>query len=128
MATDHELQTVAAAVAAVRPEWPARSVLALLRRDQTLRDRPYRHLLVAAVGVAADPATTTPGRLREHGSWWVAAYVATTDATPAPASPDCPRHDGEPSGRCGRCADEAVPERRRLMLLADLRAIVRGAR
>ncbi len=107
MATDAELQRIAGAVTKLRPDWSAKSVLTVLRNHHA--DRAYADLAVALVAVAVDPKSKTPARIGEHGPWWVAAYVASTDATPGPAAPDCPRHDGEPSGRCGRCAAEAVP-------------------
>ena len=109
MATDHELQIVAAAVAAIREDWPARSVLAHLRRDPRLRDRPYRHLAFAAVAVALDPATKTPARLAEYGPWWKAASVATEDGTPDPPHPMCPDHPQHRSARCPECASVASP-------------------
>lgn len=111
MATDHELQVVAAVVAAVRDDWPARSVLAMLRRESTLRDRPFRHLAVAAVVVALDPATKTPKRLTEFGPWWQAAAVSTAEATSTPGpgkEPPCERvgHEHELARNCRACAAE----------------------
>ena len=106
MATDHELQVVAAAVAALRDDWPARSVLAHLRREPGLRDRPYRHLVVAAVAVAVDPASKSPGRLTQSGPWWRAAALSTEDATPDPPHPKCGH--GNPAGRCKACEQEAT--------------------
>ncbi len=115
MATDHELQVVAAVVAAVRDDWPARSVLALLRREPTLRDRPYRHLAVAAVVVALDPATKTPKRLVEFGPWWQAAAVSTAEATGTPGpgkEPPCERvgHEHELARHCRACAAERLAD------------------
>jgi hypothetical protein len=68
MPTRTELERLAAMASALRPDWPARSVLTYLERDQS--HRAYRDLAVALAFVAADPVTITPRRLSEVGPWW----------------------------------------------------------
>jgi hypothetical protein len=126
MANQVELERLAGAVAKLRPEWTAKSVRTYLETHHA--DRAFADLAVALVAIAVDPKSKTPARISEHGPWWTAAYVASTDGTPAPRHPMCERHPDEPAGRCGRCAAEAVPAERRRTLLADLRAVVRSAR
>jgi hypothetical protein len=115
MASDHELQIVAAAVGILREDWPTRSVLAVLRREPSLRDRPYRWLVVAAVVAALDPDTKTPKRLTEFGPWWQAAAVSTGEATQTPGpgpEPACERvgHEHELARNCRACAAERLAE------------------
>lgn len=107
MATDNELTRLADAAHALRPDWPAPSVRVYLAKNH--RDQAYADLAVALAVVAADPKSKTPARLGERGPWWMAAQAATLNLAPAPSHPDCVRHPGEPAGRCGRCAAEAVP-------------------
>lgn len=70
MPTTTELERLAAAANALRPDWPTRSVLTTLTRDHA--HRAYRDLAVALAWVAADPDTKTPARLAESGPWWAA--------------------------------------------------------
>lgn len=107
MANQVELECLAGAVAKLRPEWTAKSIRTYLETHHA--DRAFAHLAVALVAVAVDPKTKTPARIGEHGPWWAAAYVASTEATPAPQHPTCDRHDGEPAARCGPCAAEGTP-------------------
>lgn len=70
-----EAQRLAAMGNTLRPDWPAGSLLTLISQD--LRNRTYRDIAIALAYVATDPATKTPGRLREAGPWWEAARPAT---------------------------------------------------
>ena len=115
MASDHELQIVAQVVGIVREDWVPRSVLAMLRREPSLRDRPYRWLAVAAVIVALDPASKTPKRLLEFGPWWQAAAVSTGEGTDTPGpgkEPACERvgHEHELARNCRACRAQALAE------------------
>lgn len=75
---DHDAQRIAAAMHAARPDWPASSVLTLIRKK--LLDRPRRDVFVAFAWVASEPNSATPARVLEQGPWWRAAGVegATT--------------------------------------------------
>lgn len=75
---EHEAQRIAAAMHAARPDWPASSVLTLIRKN--LIDRPRRDVFVALAWIAAEPATATPARVLEAGPWWKAAGVEGTVA------------------------------------------------
>jgi hypothetical protein len=84
---DHEAQRIADALHAARPDWPARSLLTLIRKH--LIDRPRRDVFVALAWVASEPASHTPARVLESGPWWRAAGVEGTVANrPEPWEPD----------------------------------------
>lgn len=70
---DHDAQRIAAALHAARPDWPASSLLTLIRKK--LIDRPRRDVFVALAWVASEPASHTPARVLEQGPWWKAAGV-----------------------------------------------------
>jgi hypothetical protein len=73
MINDLQADRIAAAVNAVRPEWPLASIKTLIVRD--LSGWPWLDLLVGLVYVAgernADGSWTsrTPGRVKEQGPW-----------------------------------------------------------
>lgn len=89
-----ETTRLAAAINALRPDWPHASLVTFLTRD--LSDRAYRDVAVALTWVACDPATQTPRRVLEAGPWWdaVAAGVGLAPATPTNSTLD---------GRCPKC-------------------------
>lgn len=70
---DHEAQRIAAAFHQLRPDWPASSLLTLIRKN--LLDRPRRDVAVALAWVACESGTATPARVLETGPWWRAAGV-----------------------------------------------------
>jgi hypothetical protein len=70
---DHEAQRIAHAMHAARPDWPASSLLTLIRKK--LIDRPRRDVFVALAWVASEPNSATPARVLEAGPWWRAAGV-----------------------------------------------------
>lgn len=138
--TDLEASRIADAVAALRPDWPARSVRTLVAGR--LRDRAYADVAVALTVVACDPASTTPARVLEVGPWWTATTANRPGAAtyrPGPEGDPCPRpgHEHERASSCRACraealavdldppdpAPEAVPD-----LLDSLHAAVRRAR
>lgn len=105
---DHEIQRIAAAMHAARPDWPATSVATLIRKH--LADRPRRDVFVALAWIASEPATSTPARVLEAGPWWKAAaadvtfttghqHVAkvygTTDGDPREVCAECSLHRNE---------------------------------
>lgn len=109
MPTHNELERLAAAANAMRPEWPTSSILTILTRDHA--NRPHRDLAVALAWIAADTKTKTPARLAESGPWW----TATTGGEPTRLPPrhipcDEPGHTGD-IAHCPECiANTATPE------------------
>ena len=67
----HEAERIAHAINAYRPSWPVASLVTFIGRHH--QHRPERDVLIALAWVAADPATTSPGRINEAGPWWEAA-------------------------------------------------------
>lgn len=90
-----EAQRLAAMGNTLRPDWPAGSLLTLISQD--LRNRTYRDIAIALAYIATDPATKTPGRLREAGPWWEAAR---------PIAPGTPRGNS----RCIACDGFHTPQ------------------
>lgn len=112
MATRDEIQRIAAAMNALRPDWPVRSLVTFLESHQA--GKPYRDLAIAAAAVATDVRTQTPNLLNEHGAWWSAAQAATGNTGPAsvprPDDPRCtvPGHDRELARNCRWCRSEQI--------------------
>jgi hypothetical protein len=107
MPTDNELERLAHAANALRPDWPVRSVLTALARDHT--DRAYRDLAVALVAVATDPRTKTPARLAEAGPWWHAARALDDTATEYRFERCAiPGHGSYRADNCGACRSERI--------------------
>jgi hypothetical protein len=111
MATDAELQRVAGAANKLRPEWPAKSVLTILRNHHA--DRVYADLAVAVAALAADPETETPARLGEPGHWWLATRHNAGRSTVPAVGPGrgkrrCDRagHEHEAAAACRLCRAE----------------------
>lgn len=106
MLTRTEVERLAAAANALRPDWPLRSLCTFLERDHA--HRAYRDVAVALAWVATDPKTQTPKRMNELGPWWQA--VAGTENSSGRYTPcDVPgdAHRSYRKGRCGACrADE----------------------
>lgn len=104
-----EVERLAAAGNALRPDWPIRSLVTILRRHE---HRAYLDVAVALAWVATDPQTETPGRLDELGPWWAATTRLTDpsrDAIPRRAEARCPQpgHEHERAARCRICAADA---------------------
>jgi hypothetical protein len=106
MPSDAQLERLAQAANALRPEWPIRSVLTTLTRDH--RGRAFRDLAVALVWVACDPRTQTPARLAEAGPWWGATKGA--DDVTAIHFERCalPGHGSYRADNCGACRSERI--------------------
>lgn len=118
MATHDELERIAHAANAYRPDWPVRSVLTYLENDQA--HRSYRDLAVALAYVATDPTTKTPRRLSEAGPWWTTTRESPT-AVLGPRHPRCQveGHSHCLAANCGACkADAAAAEDDRATALA----------
>ena len=104
MATRTEIERIAAAMNALRPNWPARSLVTFLETHHA--SRPYQDLAVAAVFVACDPRTTTPELLNQPAPWRVAGRTTgATGGPPGPRVPRCPIHPHE-AERCSACRSE----------------------
>ena len=104
MTTDNELQRLAMAGNALRPEWPIRSLLTLLTKHAA---RPYRDLAVALAWIATDARTKTPARLAEAGPWWTATSM-TEGQGPSQSRMRCPDHERHHAGHCPDCIAAAV--------------------
>lgn len=109
--TDTECSRIADAIAAARPDWPARSLRQFVAAR--LRDRTFADVLVALAVVAADPASETPARVLEPGPWWTATRAnRPTDATyrPGPDGTPCrvAGHEHERATGCRLCRAEQL--------------------
>lgn len=111
MPTNDEIQRIAVAMNAHRPDWPVASLVTFLGRHHG--NRAYRALAVAGVVIATDPTTQTPQLLNQQGPWWSAAYAGSGDSsattTPGPhqARCDVPGHEHEIHGHCRSCIADA---------------------
>lgn len=112
MPDNDQIQRIAAALNALRPDWRAQSLVTFLTKHHA--DRPYQDLLIAGVIVALDPTTQTPQLLNQHGRWWVAAQqVAAATVTPTPGPGRRPRctvsgHEHEAADNCRSCAADRL--------------------
>lgn len=86
--TQTELARLAGMANALRPDWPAQSILTFLTEHCAFR--AYRDAAVALAWLATDDATSTPKRLLEAGPWWLATApqrtAQTTFTPPIPAA------------------------------------------
>jgi hypothetical protein len=112
MPTADEIQRIAAAMNALRPDWRPSSLVTFLTKHHI--GRSYRDLAIAGVVVASDPTTKTPHLLNGHGSWWVAAQAVMGSAAvigvPAPGAPRCEvyGHEHEVATHCRACKLDAA--------------------
>ncbi|QCB93316.1 hypothetical protein [Cellulomonas shaoxiangyii] len=109
-----EIERLAAAAHALRPDWPVRSLCTWLQTDHAAR--AYRDVAVALAYIATDAATQTPKRMNEMGPWWSAVKLAGSDATDHRfARCDVIGHGSYAAWNCGACraeqiaADDATP-------------------
>lgn len=111
MATRDEIQRIAKAMNALRPDWRVDSLVTFLQANHGTR--PYRDLATAAAVVATDPGTKTPELLNRHGAWWSAAQAAFASGATAVTNyrfERCPipGHTSYPATNCGACRSEAL--------------------
>lgn len=111
MPSNDEIQRIATAMNALRPDWKHSSLVTFLGRHHATR--AYRDLAIAAVVVASDPTTKTPELLNKHGNWWAAAQAASgsvATTVPRPDDPRCtePGHEHELARNCRACRSEAL--------------------
>ena len=100
-----EAARLAAAINALRPEWPAQSLLTFIGKH--LQHRAYRDAAVALTWVACDTATLTPARVLEAGPWWNATTAQA--ATLSAHTHRCPEHPAERAWDCQPCAEATTP-------------------
>lgn len=85
---DHDIDRLAAAANAMRPDWPLSSLRTFIRKH--MAHRPVRDAAVALAWITCEPNTATPARVLEAGPWWRAAAIedAITN-TPPKAAEQC---------------------------------------
>lgn len=103
----NEIQRLAAMGAALRPDWPARSLGTFIERN--LGARAYGDVAVALAWVAARTKTETPRLLLEAGPWWKAA-AGDSHHTPRPPrkAEECQTHPGNWRESCHGCAADGL--------------------
>lgn len=128
-----QVERLAAATNALRPDWPIPSLRTLIAGK--LGHRAYTDAAIALTWIATDPDTRTPARVTEAGPWWTVAVAAsrTPDqpdgVTPRDRCPYHPRHPKAPN--CPKCAEHArhVADRHQIAgHMATIRDAIRAAR
>lgn len=79
-----EVDRLAHAVNALRPDWPTASLRTWITAN--LANRAYHDAAVALVWVAVDPASHKPARVLENGPWWGATLTAASEAERHPSA------------------------------------------
>jgi len=77
-----DIQRLAAATNALRPDWPIKSLITFIAKN--LSDRATLDAVVAMAWIAADPKTETPARVLASGPWWQATRPAGEIGAPQP--------------------------------------------
>lgn len=98
------INRTAAAINALRPDWPVKSLATLLARPE-LGSRDWRDVTLALAYVACDPASVTPARVLESGPWWT-SLANPAAGTPAVRAAPCPEHGTGTAIACPECAAE----------------------
>ena len=98
---ENEIERIAHAANALRPDWPIGSIRTLLSKPE-LAHRPRRDVAVALTWVACESKSKTPARVLEAGPWWQA--VADPSEGGAPRIDDRTRcyHCNYPEPSCRR--------------------------
>jgi hypothetical protein len=113
--TDADLDRLAAAGPALRPDWDGADVRAHLAARHA--HRQLVDVAVALAVVAVDPDTRTPQRLDTPGPWWgatraLAGWCGQPDppAGPGRETARCalPGHEYEAAGHCRCCRSERI--------------------
>ena len=120
MPSREEIQRIAGAMNALRPDWRVSSLTTFL--TDHCYARSYRALSIAAVAVATDPKCTTPNLLTQDGPWWAGAFQASgerefSERPSDPSWPFCPipGHPRiKPGAKCTRCEHEAMTDEKAL--------------
>ncbi len=106
---DYEIERIAAAINVLRPDWPTKSLMTLMRRPE-LANRARRDVAVALAWVACETNTAKPARVLEQGPWWRAAAIESPDRynrRPPKRDEECPHHLGQYADNCGGCQVDA---------------------
>jgi hypothetical protein len=107
---DVEIQRLANAMNALRPDWKVSSLRTFLTNH--FADRAYRDTAVAAAWIATDDKTNTPELLRQPGPWWNVGPAKPPGLVPRvgpePGEERCQfaGHEHESARRCRLCAAE----------------------
>ena len=104
MLTRADIERLAAAANALRPEWSVRSLCTLINTNLSVR--AYQDVAVALAWIATDPKTKTPGRILELGPWWRASVDGTTPIHYSRCQE--PGHTSYSATNCGACRSEAL--------------------
>jgi len=96
---DHEIERIAAAFHALRPDWPASSLRTMLTKRAANMAR--RDVCVMLAWIACDTASSTPARMFESGPWKRAAAIEG-EQTLRPPSYSALCND------CGKPEDHAI--------------------
>ena len=78
----NEINRLAAAGSAMRPDWPAKSLATFLGKN--LADRAYGDVAVALAWICTRTKTNTPRLLLEAGPWWKATVADGGTLAPRP--------------------------------------------
>lgn len=110
---EYETERIAQAINVLRPDWPVRSLITLMGKEQ-LKHRPRRDVLVALCWVASESNSHTPARVLEAGPWWKATQ-ADGDTGGGHKHPmragdpdECREHRGQHRDHCSGCAADRL--------------------
>ena len=78
----NEINRLATAGSAMRPDWPAKSLATFLGKN--LADRAYGDVAVALAWICTRTKTNTPRLLLEAGPWWKATVADGGTLAPRP--------------------------------------------
>ena len=100
-----EAARIGAAINALRPDWPARSIAKVIttRMDK----RAPVDVALALTWVAFEADSNTPARAAENGPWWSLTTPGST--APTVTATPCPAHPAHPAHACRQCRREATP-------------------
>lgn len=96
-----EIDRLAAAINALRPDWPASSLRTFI--DTHLAGRALPDAAIALTWVACDPTSRTPKRVLESGPWWQATRPADAQRTYTEPGVVTRCEHGQPSTQCTDC-------------------------
>lgn len=98
---ENERDRIAAAINALRPDWPTASIRTLIA--DKLNNRTRRDVAVALAWVACESATKTPARVLEAGPWWHASNAESSGETVTHTGKTVGLRHGDPRQICGIC-------------------------
>jgi hypothetical protein len=104
---ENEIDRIAAATNALRPDWPLASLRTLLQRPEMV-NRTRRDVAVALAWVACESATKTPARVLEAGPWWQATNADGQRTGRTSYDIACPFH-ADQIQPCPKCKAAAIP-------------------